>query len=70
MAQFIGVLGLLLSESPVLPLNVTRYVLALKLAIDGLKVTNASVLGKPNIFFTMSEKRDKFYFRATAKCYH
>lgn len=30
MAQFIGVLGLLLCETPVLPFNVTRYVTVLK----------------------------------------
>lgn len=51
MAQFVGVLGLLLSETPVIPLNVTRYVPALKLAINGLKVDNASILGKSNNIF-------------------
>jgi hypothetical protein len=30
MGQFVGVLGLLLSETPVLPLNATRYATALQ----------------------------------------
>ena len=49
MAQFLGVLGLMLSEPPVLPLNITRYIPALKLAINNMRPTNASVLGIPRI---------------------
>jgi hypothetical protein len=57
MGQFLGVLGLILSETPVLPLNVTRYVPALKLAMNGLRPTNATVLGICGInIFTMKEK--------------
>ena len=52
MAQFVGVLGLLLSETPVLKLNVTRYLHAFKLAIDGLKVKDATILGMP-VFILM-----------------
>ncbi len=30
MGQFVGILGLLLSETPILPLNVTRYATVLQ----------------------------------------
>ena len=45
MGQLTGVLALLLSETPVLPLNVTRYKTALQQSMDGLTVDNAAVLG-------------------------
>ena len=45
MAQFVGVLALLLSETPVLPLNVHRYTSALTLAMDNLRPNNSTVLG-------------------------
>lgn len=48
MGQLTGVLALLLSETPVLPLNVSRYTSALKLAVDGLTLSNANALGKVN----------------------
>ena len=48
MGQFMGVLALLLSETPLLQLNVTRYISALKLAIGNLKPINSTVLGIQN----------------------
>lgn len=40
MAQLTGVLALLLSENPVLPLNVDRYTSALTMAIESLQSNN------------------------------
>ncbi|CAF1148812.1 unnamed protein product [Rotaria sp. Silwood1] len=40
MGQFTGVLALILSESPVLPLNISRYTSALIETMNSLKVTN------------------------------
>jgi hypothetical protein len=51
MAQFTGALALLLSESPVLPLNVSRYTLALTEAMNNLAPINSSVLGMTIIVF-------------------
>jgi hypothetical protein len=45
MGQFTGVLALLLSETPVLPLNVTRYKSALQQAMNSLETNNSAVLG-------------------------
>ncbi|CAF1329620.1 unnamed protein product [Adineta ricciae] len=43
-AQFTGVLALLLSETPVLPFNVSRYTIALREAMNSLQPSDASVL--------------------------
>ncbi len=69
MGQFMGVLALLLSETPVLPLNVTRYIPALKLAIDNLQPTNATVLSIKNKCFYNQIKELKLNFRSTSRCY-
>ncbi len=53
MGQFLGVLGLLLSENPVLPLNVTRYTLALTEAIENLQTNDSTVLGIKTILFIL-----------------
>jgi hypothetical protein len=50
MAQFAGVLALLLSETPVLPLNVDRYTSALTMAIEGLQSKNRTVFGIDSIY--------------------
>lgn len=39
-----GVLQLILSETPLLPFNVTRYTTALTLVVNQLKPANATVL--------------------------
>jgi len=51
MAQLMGVLGLLLSENPVLPLNVTRYTTALTQAMNNLQPNNPTVLSRKRIVF-------------------
>lgn len=44
MAQLTGVLGLILCETPVLPLNVSRYTFALNNIInDFQKITNVNL---------------------------
>jgi len=53
MGQFVGVLALLLSETPILPLNVTRYALALAQAINNLQPNDPTVLGIKTIFFVL-----------------
>jgi hypothetical protein len=45
MGQFVGVLALLLSETPVLQFNVTRYTIALRQAMNNLTPNNSTVLG-------------------------
>ena len=40
MAQLTGVLALILSEKPVLPLNVSRYTFALNNIIDGFSINS------------------------------
>ena len=69
MGQFMGVLALLLSETPLLQLNVTRYISALKLAIGNLKPINSTVLGIKNNCFHNQIKKEEPYFRSTSKCY-
>ena len=49
MGQFMGVLALLLSETPVLPFNVTRYTLALTQALGNLRPRDPTVLGKTSL---------------------
>lgn len=49
MAQFWGVLALVLSETPVMPLNVTRYTDALLEGLNGLQPANISVLGREDM---------------------
>ncbi|CAF1172104.1 unnamed protein product [Adineta steineri] len=44
MGQFMGVLILLLSETPVLQFNVTRYTLALRQAMNNLKINDSTIL--------------------------
>ncbi|CAF1357055.1 unnamed protein product [Adineta steineri] len=44
MGQFMGVLMLLLSETPVLQLNVTRYTSALRQAMNNLKINDSTIL--------------------------
>ncbi len=55
MGQFMGVLALLLSETPVLPLNVTRYIPALKIAISNLRPINSTILGIQKNYFVKHE---------------
>jgi hypothetical protein len=54
MAQFWGVLALLLSETPVLQFNVTRYTIGLTQAMNSLKPNNATVLSMKNNCFNIS----------------
>ncbi|CAF0721862.1 unnamed protein product [Adineta steineri] len=44
MGQFMGVLILILSETPVLQLNVTRYTSALRQAMNNLKINDSTIL--------------------------
>jgi hypothetical protein len=53
MAQFTGVLALLLSETPVLPLNVSRYTLALTEAMNNLPPIDSSLLSMTIIVFVV-----------------
>ncbi len=62
MGQFLGVLGLLLSENPVLPLNVTRYTTALTQGINNLQRNDPSVLSM-EIFFLYRNKKTKRLFQ-------
>jgi hypothetical protein len=50
MAQFTGVLALLLSETPVLRFNVTRYAPALRQAMNNLQPSDPAVLSKKHLF--------------------
>jgi hypothetical protein len=50
--QLTGVLALILSESPLLPLNVSRYTSALRQAMNNLKPANAAVLSIKIIVLT------------------
>ena len=71
MAQLWGVLGLILSESPILPLNVTRYQKALLDGVNGLRPANISLLG--NLITDHSLHMDMKMFvtsRSVEKCYH
>jgi hypothetical protein len=70
MGQFMGVLALLLSETPVLKFNVTRYTTALTQAMNNLKPTNATVLGKTLMTSHFKHTKSPFYFRSTSKCHH
>lgn len=56
MGQFIGVLVLLLSETPVLQFNVTRYTTALMQAMNNLKPNDPTVLGIKIIVFSILMK--------------
>jgi hypothetical protein len=55
--QFMGVLALLLSETPVIQFNVTRYTTALTQAMNNLKPTNATVLGKTLMNFHLKHTK-------------
>jgi hypothetical protein len=50
MAQLMGVLGLLLSENPALPLNVTRYTTALTQAMNNLQPNDPTLSRKRIVF--------------------
>jgi hypothetical protein len=54
MGQLTGVLALLLSETPILPLNVSRYTLALTQAMNNLQSNDSTVLGIKRIVFVLS----------------
>jgi len=69
MGQFMGVLALLLSETPILHLNVTRYIIALSQAIDSLQPTDPAVLSINIIAICITIRKMKFYFSSTSKCY-
>ena len=60
MGQFTGVLALLLSETPVLPLNVNRYTVALTQAMNNLKPNDPSVLGMKIIVSVIVIRKVKF----------
>jgi hypothetical protein len=45
MGQFWGILAMILSETPVLQFNVTRYTTALYQGLQSLKPANVSLLG-------------------------
>jgi len=62
MGQLTGVLALLLSENPVLPLNVTRYTTALTQAMNNLELNDSTVLSRKIIVF-YSNKRTKPLFQ-------
>ena len=57
MAQLTGVLALLLSETPVLPLNVDRYTSALAMAIENLQPKNRVVFGMNSNYFSFKVRR-------------
>lgn len=58
MGQLTGVLALLLSETPVLPLNVSRYTAALTQAMDNLQQNNDADLSMKIIVFTLNKKNE------------
>ena len=62
MGQFTGVLALILAESPVLPLNVSRYPTALSQIITDLKADgNANLnLSKNSVPFMCSSQQTRF----------
>ena len=51
MGQFTGVLALILAESPVLPLNVSRYSIALSQIVKELKTTRNLDLSENSVVF-------------------
>jgi hypothetical protein len=53
MGQLTGVLALLLSETPILPLNVTRYTTALTQAMNNLGPSDPTVLSMKIIVFSL-----------------
>ena len=62
MAQLTGVLALLLSETPVLPLNVTRYTVALTQAMNNLKPSNSADLSMKLFILRFVENKIKLSF--------
>jgi hypothetical protein len=62
MGQLTGVLALLLSENPVLPLNVIRYTTALTQAMNNLQPNDPAVLSR-KIIVLYSNKRTKPLFQ-------
>jgi hypothetical protein len=51
MGQFVGILALLLSETPVLPFNVTRYATILKQTMTNIKQNDTRFRMCPMILF-------------------
>jgi hypothetical protein len=62
MAQLTGVLALLLSDTPVLPLNVTRYTTALTQAMNNLNPANPADLGIKLFILSFNGKKYKTLF--------
>jgi len=60
MGQFMGILALLLSETPVLQLNVTRYTIALRQAMSNLQPNNIAVLSIKELISLSNEKIESF----------
>jgi hypothetical protein len=63
MGQLTGVLALLLSETPVLPLNVSRYTSALQQAVNTLQPSDSAVLGMQNELLLHSDKKPEILFQ-------
>ncbi len=57
MSQLTGVLALLLSETPILPLNVTRYTTALREVLNSLQTNDTTVLSIKIIIFYIVIKK-------------
>jgi hypothetical protein len=55
MSQLTGVLALLLSETPILPFNVTRYTTALIQAMNNLKPNDSRILSMKIIVFPLQQ---------------
>ncbi len=57
-----GILALLLSETPVLQLNVTRYTIALRQAMSNLQPNNIAVLSIKELI-SLSNEKSKIFFQ-------
>ncbi len=62
MGQLTGVLALLLSESPVLPMNVGRYTSALRQAMGNLQPNDNSVLSMKIMLYLAMDKEIETLF--------
>ncbi|CAF4195305.1 unnamed protein product [Adineta steineri] len=63
MGQFMGVLILILSETPVLQLNVTRYTSALRQAMNNLKINDSTILNPLRIAIDGFDKSAQDFVR-------
>jgi hypothetical protein len=67
MGQFVGILGLLLSETPVLLFNVTRYTIVLKQTMNNIHQNDTRFC--INQIFSIYFLLTKHCFSNTSRCY-